>query len=238
MVYKLINSSRLIGDVFERFNIDYSGFVSRVPNWVHSAMSELGIYTSLVSAVVDGQVIDYKCDIPDETHILEGVSYLGYRLPRHDAINVKDVNNIPTRVSTSDSYELDGNGHIITTFEKCDLGELKFYIKKLPVELDDKTNLYFPLIPDNEDLRIALEWYILKRLLERGHKVGSFSLAVNNIYLNPAMAWDKHSRIAKNSVSKLDIDDRNNVSIMIRTFLSNYNFYYNEDFNNKTISNE
>jgi hypothetical protein len=231
MVYKLINSKRLIGDIFENYNIDYSGFVSRVPNYIHSAMKELGIFTTLISETVDAAVVDYKCDIPNETHVLEGVSYLGFRLPRHDTMNVKDINNIPNRDVNTDSYELDNNGHIITTFEKCDLGDLKFYIKKLPVEFDTITDLYFPLIPDNEDLFIALKWYILRKLLERGHKVGQFSLSANNIYLNPGLAWDKYSKIAKNSVSKLDGDDRHNISIMLRTFLSNYNYKNNEQFN-------
>lgn len=231
MIYKQISSKVIIGRVFEQYNVDYSGFVSRVPNYVHSAMRELKIYTSLISKTVDAIVADYKCTIPDDCTILEGVSYLGLRLKRTDTINQKDSTNMPNLISNEYSYEVSNNGYIITTFKESNESEFKFYIKTLPIEYDHKTKLYFPLIPDNEDLVEALSMYVIKRLLQRGHKVGEFSLKINNPYLNPGMAWDRLKKVAKNSILSLDGDDRQQISELIRTFLVNKNYYYNEEFN-------
>lgn len=231
MTYKQISSKVIIGRVFEQYNVDYSGFVSRVPNYVHSAMRELKIYTSLIPKTVDAIVTDYKCPIPEDCEILEGVSYLGLRLKRTDTINQKDSNNMPNLISDKHSYEVNNNGYIITTFKESNEGEFKFYIKTLPIEYDNKTKLYFPLIPDNEDLIEALSMYVIKRLLQRGHKVGEFSLKINNPYLNPGIAWDRLKKVAKNSILSLDGDDRQQISELIRTFLVNKNYYYNEEFN-------
>ncbi len=226
MVYKQINSKIVIGTVFERFNIDYSGFVSRVPNWIHSAMRQMEIHTSLISKTVDGEVVDYKCAIPSDCKILMGVSYLSKRLERTDKINQKVTDDMDSLVSSRNTYELDNNGYIITTFETCDSGQLKFYIKTLPLELDTTTNLYFPLIPDNQDLLTALEWYVLQRLLERGHKVRDFRLNV------VTAEFERWARIARNSVGKMDMDERNEISNMMRTFLYDRNYHTSGSFNN------
>ncbi len=235
MTYKQINSKILIGTMFDRFNVDYTGFISRVPNMIHAAMRELNIYSSLLNAISPDEtvVVDYKCAIPDDCKILVGVSYLGYRLPRTDKLNQFIAEEMPKLVHEEHSYQPDNNGYIITTFETSEEGELKFYYKTLPLELDTVTNLYFPLIPDNQDLITALEYYILKRLLERGHKIREFSLSTPNEYLNPAIAWERWSKIAKNSVLSLDADDRNEISNMIRTFLYDKNYYTSGSFNYK-----
>lgn len=218
--------------MFDRFNVDYSGFIHRIPKWVFSAIRELDIFVSLVNETVDGEVADYKCAIPDNTKVLMGISYLGSRLPRTEEINMKTNDESSKLAYDYHSYTLDNNGYIITTFEECDLGELKFYIKKVNTELDTDTNIYFPLIPDNEDLITALEWYILKRLLERGHKIREFSLSANNEYLNPAIAWDKWKHIARNSVARIDADTREELSRLQCTLLTNKYYYSTEQFNN------
>jgi hypothetical protein len=222
--------------MFERFNIDYSGFISRVPNWIHAAMRDLSIYSALLNKTSpDTTVVDaYKCAIPNDCKLLIGVSYLGLRLPRTDKLNQYVSDDMEMLIHSEHSYQPDNNGYIITTFETSEEGELKFYYKTLPVELDATTSLYFPLIPDDQNLIEALEWYILKRLLERGHKVREFSLTANNEYLNPAMAWDKHKLRARNSVLAMDLDERNEISNMIRTFLYDKNYYTSGSFNYKS----
>jgi len=235
MVYKQISSKIIIGTIFERFNIDYSGFVSRVPNYIHAAMRELNIYSSLLNVTSGDEVVvsEYKCAIPDDCKLLIGVSYQGYRLPRTDKLNQYESAAMPKLIHDVHSYQPDNNGYVITTFESSEEGEFKFYYKTLPIELDTTTNLYFPLIPDDINLIEALEWFVLKRLLERGHKVREFSLTANNEYLNPAMAWERHKHKARNSVMSMDMDERNEISNMIRTFLTDSNYYTRGSFNYK-----
>jgi len=233
MIYKLVNSKRIIGKIYDEYNIDYSGFISRVPNWIFSALGKMHIHMGYLSKTVDGTVTDYKALIPDECKILLGVSYLGYRLPRVDKINEAVSDDMPTLVHDEYKYELDNEGYIITTFEECDEGDLKFYIKYFPLELDTVTNLYFPLIPEDENLFTALQWYVLLMLIQRGHKVGELSLKINNEFLNPGMAWNIHKRKAKNSVNRFDLDEREKYSKMMRTFLQDYNYYTQDAFNYK-----
>ena len=228
MIYRQISSKVCIGRVFDRFNIDYEGFIPRVPNWIHSAMNEMNLPTAMISETVPLTVIDYKCPIPEETKILEAVMYEGWRLPRIDVINERDADNMEDLFHKWAKYELDNNGYIITTFET---GDIEMYIKKLPVELDDTTKLYFPLIPENESLLLALDIYLIKRLLERGHKVGTYTFNTNNQFLNPAMAWEIEKRKAINSIEEFDQDDREQVSEMIRTFLYNQHRYVTEAVN-------
>lgn len=235
MAYKQVNSGTIIGSIIERFNIDYGDFIPRTPNWIHKAMASMGIYESLIDDIVNGQIIDYKAAIPDECLLLNGITYLGLRLPRLDRINEGTTDDMSSLTHNDFKYQLTNNGYIITTFKSCDLGDIKFYIKKLATELDSTTKLYFPLIPDSEDLITALEWYILKRLLERGHKVGNFSLSVNNEYLNPGIAWDKYKKIAESAIRPIDPDEREQISRIHRSFLVNRNYYSNDALNTKSL---
>lgn len=234
MIYKLVNSKKIISKLFEDRNIDYSGFISRVPNWIFSAMSKLKIPMAYSNETVDGQIIDYKAVLPDECKILLGVSYMGYRLPRLNRINETVTDDMPNLVHTSLKYELNNNGYIIVNTEECDLGDLKFYIKKFPLTLDATTNLYFPLIPEDENLNEALSSYILMMLLQRGHRVNGLSLDGATPSRNPELRWLRDKKIAKNSINRLDIDEREKISKAMRTFLQDYNTYTQDSFNYKT----
>jgi len=49
MIYKLVNSKRIIGKIYDEYNIDYSGFISRVPNWIFSALGKMHIHMGYLS---------------------------------------------------------------------------------------------------------------------------------------------------------------------------------------------
>jgi len=233
MVYELINSKIIISRLFDHRSLDYSGFISRVPNWIHEGMRLLNIHTSLINDNVDGQIVDYKCAIPSECKKLLGVSYLGYRLKRIDRINEGSTDEMGNLYHEQLKYQLDHNGYIILTIEDCDLGDLVFHIKKLPMELDSTTNLYFPMIPNVEKVLDALEHFILFRILSRGHKIPGLSLKEDNEFTNPGLAWKLSKKGARNAAEEFDYDDRNTVSEMIRTFLVDYEYYYEDQINNK-----
>lgn len=244
MVTKLVNSNIIIGRVFDRYVIDYSDFIARVPNWVHAAMRDLNIHQALVDITETLTVEDYKVDLPSRTKKLIGVSYANYRIPRFGAINEQVTDDMPTLRHDSFKYELkagrvkddgtfEGDGYLILPIEEC---EIKAYTKALPIVKDDTTQLWFPLIPDDEKLFDAIDYYILMRILLRGHKIKQFNLRDNNPFINPAIAWETKRKKAKNSVNKMDADQRDRVSRLIRTFLVDYNSYYDGMFNPKTTT--
>lgn len=239
MIYKLINSQAIIGKIFEDYNVDYSDFISRVPNWAYSALRKLNIYAGYPEATIDGVVEDYKCPIPPQTKMLVGVSYYGLRLPRMSRVNEKVTDDMPELMHPDYKYDIattvndtegqpTGDGYIITTFAE---GDIKFYIKSLPLVKDEVTQLWFPLIPDVEEVKDAITHYVILKLLQRGHKVGSHSLTVNNEFLNPGLAWNLDMKRATNAATRMDADAREVLSKDIRTFIQNYNFYQIGNFN-------
>jgi len=230
MIYNQISSDVCIARVFDRFNIEYSGFIARVPNWIFQAMGELDIYQAFSDYKVSATIESYKVQIPLQTKEIMAVEYDGLRLRRIDAINNIEGNQTLLYHPVG-TYQI-SNGYIITSFEE---GEIIFYIKAFPVVLNTNLNLYFPSIPNNEDVLIALDWYMLKRLLERGHIVYGYSLKENNEFTNPALAWEKWKKIARNSVIHIDSDERSAISNMLKTFIQNYNFRNNQEFNHNKI---
>ena len=75
--------------------------------------------------------------------------------------------------------------------------------------------------------------FVIKSLLERGHKVGDFSLKENNEYLNPGLAFDAQKKKARNSVTVFDADERQQISNMITTLLNDKDYYNHVAFNSK-----
>jgi hypothetical protein len=261
MIYNTISSKVCIARVFDRFNIDYSGFINRVPVWIHQALGELDVYLSLQSNRIEGTVVAYKCAIPTGTKLIEYIEYDGYRLRRLTSLNEAHAENMAaydtmtssieqypneseedylyrlehmTQVSSrntfKEGYEI-SNGFIVTTFEE---GTIWFYTKSIPVVYDSTNRVYFPSVPDNEAILEALDWYILKRLLERGHNIANYSLKDNNPYTNPAMAWDLKKKSARNSAITMDADERHEISKMIRSLITNNTYYYDEEVNLNT----
>lgn len=233
MTYNWVNSNVLIARVLDTYNIDYTGFISRIPHWVNSAMKELGSYYANIDKELDIVITAYKGELPVQMASLKAVSYKGFRLKRLDILNYNDTVDMSLLYHPDFGYEVVNNNYIVTTFET---GTVTIYYKSLPVELDTNSNLYFPLIPNNEVLLLGLDAYILKQILLRGHKVREFSIASNNPYLNPALYWDSKKQAIRNSLAAFDIDDREAISKLIRTFLSDTNEYNLNSFNSNTIT--
>ena len=234
MVYTYISSKVCIARVFDKYNIDYSGFIPRVPNWIYSAIASLEIPLILHNKTLEVEVLDYKALIPAETKIINAVSYEGKRLYRIGGVNEKDSEQMGLLIHPYEKYEL-SNGYIITTFEE---GTVKFYIQTLPVEFDTNLNIYFPIIPNNETLLEALDNFILMRVLQRGHVLNPYSLRDNNPFTNPALAWEQSKMAVKNSLTSLDNDARHEISMMLRTFIDNYSYYSTVAFNPNIIAND
>ncbi len=231
MVYKLINSKVIVSRLFDEYNIDYSGFISRVPTWIYNAMRAIRVSNTLEAITVPGMVVNYKCIIPNGTEELIAITYNGFILPRDTKINEGVVDEMAKLYNYTEKYQLNNMGYIITTFPT---GNITFYIKQFPTELDVDSNLLYPLIPNNEELFNAISWYILRNLLYRGHKITGLSLNAGNEFINPALRWEKLKFVARNSLATLDRDDMKNISNMIRSFLIDYN-KYNNDLNPNVI---
>lgn len=223
-----ISSKVCIARVFDTYNIDYSGFVGRVPNWIYNALGELGSYFTYIHKESPVSVVDYRCEIPIDAVTLLAISYEGLRLKRLDVVNYTMDTDMTTLYHPTEGYEVVDGNHIITTFET---GDIIFYYKAMPVVLDPDLNLYFPTIPNNEKLLLGLDAYILTKLLQRGHKVREYTLTANNEFINPALYWKNNKQSIRNSLTVIDLEERELISGMIRTFLVDFNTYDTIKFN-------
>jgi hypothetical protein len=235
MVYRIVSSNEVIARVSNDFNPDYEGWVNRSPQWIADALDELEIYIKLEPVKECIDVVDYKFQLPCDIKLLQGIKYHGRRLPRHDAMNELDTCDLHEedelrhhKAFRHESYELSNTGWGTTTFRE---GEITIYYKRVPVELDATTGIYFPLIPDNQYVKMAIEWYILRGILLRGHIHTVVSLDSKNPETNPGAQWELYKKRARNSVGAMDADERAEVSNILRTFIVNKRYVQDEAFN-------
>jgi len=226
MAYTKINSKVCVARIYDRFHVTYSDWVSRTPNWINSAIANIGAYPQLDRAdPVVITIVDYKAAIPTDAKLLEAVIYNGVRIPRVDRINTGNTTNLENTSGLIYSYQLDNNGYIYTTFTDEDI---TLYYRELPVSLDATTGMYFPIIPDNEHLLEAIDFYLITRIVQRGHKVEGYTLNGATRLTNPALAWEHYRKIARSKIQPLDDEELHQISNLMGTFLINTNKYYND----------
>lgn len=119
-------------------------------------------------------------------------------------------NSSPKRVSY---YKIQGN-YIHTSFET---GFIKIHYLSLPVDKEG-----YPLVPDNENFKQAIEWYIIKRLIGAGYEHKVFS------YKDVDEQYEKYANRGMNEVSYRSLDTA------ARTYNSTIRLipphHFNEDF--------
>jgi hypothetical protein len=80
-----------------------------------------------------------------------------------------------------------------------------------PLEYSNEDGTYYPLIYNEEVLKQAIKYYLLKNILIRGYIHPVMNLKENNPYTNPAMAYDRIRIRARNKCNKFTNDRRNDI---------------------------
>ena len=86
----------------------------------------------------------------------------------------------------------------------------------IPKEFDEELNVYFPCIPDVEQLKEALSWYILKELMlsqEFKHSEISWQLSEQK--------WEQLYPRAKNACKNMTFDERMNITRVLNDIVPN-----------------
>lgn len=236
MNYKFINSNIFYTRVYDQFNIKGTDWEGRMPYWVARALEQLHILIELEDVVEPLTISEYKASLPCDIKLLRGVELNGYRLKEGGVLNHK-TNTSLDDLSFHDEYTYElSNGWI--TLHHLEEGTINLHYKRVPVEFDNIRNLYFPLVPDNEDCMQAIDWFILKHILSRGYKHPVFSLSSNNPLTNPEARWRESSKIARNSLGAMDSGTRRKIYELLTTFVVNQNAYNNEFFDNTNAQSE
>jgi hypothetical protein len=77
----------------------------------------------------------------------------------------------------------------------------------------------------------------MKVILQRGHIHPVFTLNTNNPAVNPSIQFETYKLKARNSVGTVDADERNSISKLLRTFITNKYYMDNEAFDNTAKTN-
>jgi hypothetical protein len=108
----------------------------------------------------------------------------------------EDIVPVSSPTNVRAYYRISGN-HIQTSFE-C--GYIKIHYWALPVDSEG-----YPLIPENENFKQALEWHIIRRLIGAGyeHKVFSYQFADQQFEIFAARAMSEVSFPSTDSMARL-----------------------------------
>ena len=98
----------------------------------------------------------------------------------------QDIEKMPTRAATTHYYQIVGNC-IQTSFES---GYIRIHYHAIPVDSEG-----YPLIPDSENLKRAIEWHIIRRLIGAGypHQIFTYDYAQNQFELYAGRAMSEVS---------------------------------------------
>ena len=114
------------------------------------------------------------------------------------------------KYDNSKSYDYKINNGWVHTY--IETGTCELICGSIPYEYDEQTDLIFPLIPDDADLKEAITNYCLMNLLRRGLKHHTLSLVSNNRFTNPALAYEYYIPKARNSCNSLSTQAKENLS--------------------------
>lgn len=124
----------------------------------------------------------------------------------------EDVSQVTTTPRTTYYYKLVGN-HIQTSFES---GFVRLHYLSLPVDVEG-----YPMIPDDENYKLALEWHILKRLIGSGYEHPVFK------YDYADQQWERYAGRAIASVSFYTPEGAAKLNRAIVRLIPPYAYYEN-----------
>lgn len=238
MVYRWISGNSIIAEVFDRFNIETSDWVSRAGYWIKEALLDIKAIPVSLEQCKIVTANEYLIELPCSLNSLIGVEYNKIRLNTTAQIAKRKTNDGNT--SGDLSYTLMNNGklRIESEYMEHEYGEFTIYFKGLETEFDEDLNAEIPFVPDNHFAREAMAFYILIQILSRGYEHPIYSIIVNNHLANPKLIYygvDGKGGLRKRAmieIKSMNLDQREFISKRIRTFL-HPNYHKFVDFRGK-----
>lgn len=229
-----ISSKVLIAELYNDYNIQSSDFIQRFPIWCANALGYLKIHQAYVDNEIKGDIINNMFQLPDYCRGVDSViinnkeAVLKFSL--FDRDSNKTINHIPalspkgdfnkheiTDVITSpiNKYDNPKSDEIIEYWisnnwihTNVNHGEIFVKYRSIPYEYDSETNMTFPLIYNDELLKLAIKLYVLKMMLNRGYIHPIQNLRDNNPFTNPALYLEQIRFKVRTSCNKFTKDRR------------------------------
>ena len=199
MINNHISTKHLLVSTIDYFNIHSSDIISKIYDWTFEGLGELSIYSSLISCTIDATLVDYRCSLPCNIKVLNGITHNNIRLTPSKSIRLYDTSILNEYPESTNTYEHLPNGVIQTTIKE---DTIQIHYMTVPTEYDNELEVNVPLVPDNEYVLKALRYYLLMRLMLRGY-------AHPTLKLDDVMqSWEHNKMVAQNKAIRLDPDTR------------------------------
>lgn len=231
MVYNYVGGKICIAKVLANYKIDYTDWQTKAPVWIQDAMAEIGVNSHIIDAPpYETEIEDHRFKFPCDLKVLKAIEWNEIRMERVHIVNPTDSDDIEY---DEVGYDLLQNGWAWCTEPD---GTVTIHYKKLPVEFDSELGVYFPLVPDLELVHNAIADYLLYRCLTSGYKHPIFNLDSRNLYTNPALLWERSKKVARNEIGSMDADARNDLSKIMREFLTDPYAHFTQMFATRSDS--
>jgi hypothetical protein len=251
MVYKYTSCEPIIADLLGRIKMTDSNYADDLLIWLAQGLNMLRVYTMLQPAVCEIKIQSHTGELPCGLVNMDGIYYNGYRLRLgtgvidtrvcKDSCKVKDDYDSyfvsdPTDegyINNSQDYRLirgldlkhepcnDGGAdyyipypnHIQTSFKE---GKVVLFYEKMAT---DKRG--YPLIPEEENIRYALFWWLMAQLTLSGYKHADPSMD----YSFCEAKFASYGRIGKNKMKYWSVDKRQAVLEMTVNLIPPHGYY-------------
>lgn len=225
MIYKSTSIRGVIGQVIRNTRLQDTSYIADMHEWIPEAMGLMKTKVVLSPAWKDVVIYFHIGELPDALDHITAVEWGGRRLPqatnpRHmDAAELQEsAKHYEQRVSVTISQEGPQVYQSVTTsvtdcynlpvayghFYDIEMGYIKtsmadatvrVYYKMVPLDADG-----LPLIPDNEDYKFAIYWYVRSQMIGAGFEDKVFRY-------DQCMAYfEKHAARAMGSIRYPSVD--------------------------------
>lgn len=162
-----VSSYNIIAKVHRDFKIPDTGWYNDGIEWIHDALMEIGTKEVLVHKSISRKVLEGKVLLPCTLDLFLGVQYNDCFLDRVDKVVEKENNyGIGTKYQILGPYIL---------VDLPDDTEIVLHYKNFAVDGSG-----YPMIPNMQSVRQALEWKLMLMLLQSGmyqHTIISYEFA-------------------------------------------------------------
>lgn len=217
MVYKSVSIQNVIAKILRDTRLSDSSFIPDLYEWIPEAMRLMQTNFELHPQAAKVKINFHQAPLPCGLIYLEAVVYKGNRLNHYSGINIKGssyspqveqtvwVNAfkmnedqvgpavdstlvaIPSTVDTSQGYQIKMD-YISTTFKE---GEVTLHYLAPPL---DKNGL--PLVPDQQDYKEAVYWYVRAKLIQAGYKDRTYGF-------DDRLPWERFEKHAARAISDI-----------------------------------
>jgi hypothetical protein len=257
MIYTTISGETCIARVLDRYNIKTNDWIPRCNDWIVSALRKMRLYSSYEICYTELPFENYRFKLPCELLILDAVVYDGHRLnvnnsigafnhdklmtsegsitlrainttvPVDDGIQYVPIDEEYLTLPFSNTIEYTPNHHGWIHLSNVESGLVTIYYRRLPVEYSEDYKIWFPKIPDKEEVLECIDWYVLTKILSRGYKHEVYSLTSAQQMLNPDIRFNETLKSARSAAKAISSDTRRLITSYLTTFLHNPNINKN-----------